>query len=339
MSNMTNSTNGTTSYVKTCYVLDDQAEIIITFPTDESIMIHIFALIFVIFLFFTTVCLNGITVFTIWRSRVLREKSSNFTIMLQSIVDFGNGATVMPLFIVHWASEVAGHPSCVTIYILKKFAILMFFYTLTTLSVVNFDRYMGVLHPFVHRHLVTNERLLAYVVTACTIQTIIHAFSLTHNEIARPIMIATAILFISITVFVYLKIFLKIRETNRVGMDLVAANGGSSKTNPPRSNVAASLSKTRSEKANFLKELKAAKSSFLVVICCLVCCVPGTLSFGPLNLKSSFEAIALKIGFAVLAMLNSSLNNVIYFWCNNALRKHGKEVVRNILKSLKRTDS
>ena len=336
MNDTSNSTNGTTSFgiVRTCYILDGQAAIVISFPTNESILVHIFALIVVIILVFTTVFLNGVAILTIWRSRILKEKTSNFTIMLQSIADFGNGAMVMPLIIYRWASEVAGSPSCVAVYVFKKLAMLVFFYTLTTLSAMNFDRYMAILHPLVHRNLVTNERLLTYVVAACTIQTIIYALNLTHSEIVRPVIITATILFILITVFVYLKIFLRIRAaTNRSGMISVEENL-EGRMNPSRSNDSKKLSEDRSRKANFLKELKAAKSSFLVVICCLVCYVPATLSFGPLNQKSSFEAIAVKVWFVVLAMLNSSLNSVIYFWLNNKLRKLGKDLIKSTLKSL-----
>ncbi len=349
MNDTSNSTNGTTSFgiVRTCYILDGQAAIVISFPTNESILVHIFALIVVIILVFTTVFLNGVAILTIWRSRILKEKTSNFTIMLQSIADFGNGAMVMPLIIYRWASEVAGSPSCVAVYVFKKLAMLVFFYTLTTLSAMNFDRYMAILHPLgavymsptgragpIHRNLVTNERLLTYVVAACTIQTIIYALNLTHSEIVRPVIITATILFILITVFVYLKIFLRIRAaTNRSGMISVEENL-EGRMNPSRSKDSKKLSEDRSRKANFLKELKAAKSSFLVVICCLVCYVPATLSFGPLNQKSSFEAIAVKVWFVVLAMLNSSLNSVIYFWLNNKLRKLGKDLIKSTLKSL-----
>jgi hypothetical protein len=132
------------------------------------------------------------------------------------------------------------------------------------------------------------------------------------------------------TVFVYLKIFLKIRETNKVRVTLVEEGCESGVENRPRSTSLKNLAKSRVGKASFLKELKAAKSSFLVVICCLVCCLPGAISFGPLNLKSSFKAIAIKIFFVVLAMLNSSLNSVIYFWQNNMLRKQGKDVIKRM---------
>jgi hypothetical protein len=327
---MSESTNESTSFIKTCYVLDDQAEMVVSFPASESMAVHILALIFMAILIFTTVCLNGVTAFTIWRSKTLKEKPANFTIMLQSIVDFGNGALVMPLIIFQWASEIAGRPNCLIMYVLKKLGMLFFFYTLTTLSVMNFDRYMGVLHPLVHRTLVTNKRILRYVVAASSIQTVIYAFSLTHNEIIRPILITVTMSFILMTVFVYLKIFLKIHDTNRVRVTLVEEGCESGVENRPRSTVAKKLAKRRVGKASFLKELKAAKSSFLVVICCLVCCLPSALSFGPLNLKSSFTAIAIKIFFVVLAMLNSTLNSVIYFWLNNMLRKQGKDVIKRM---------
>ena len=325
---MNNSTNGTAaSYVKTCYVLDDEAEVIVKYPTEESVLVHVIALIIIIVLIFTTISLNGVTFLTIWRSQILRQKPSNFAIMLQSFIDLANGILVMPLTAYHWINESSGNPSCVTIYVLKKSAMLMFFYTLTTLSVMNFERYMGVLHPFMHRTLITNTQLLAYVVSICAIQTVIYTFSLTHREIIRPILITTTLLFILTTVFVYSKIFLKIRETGRVGVVSVDLN-------TLAKNVKSTQSKDlekRSQKQSFLKEVKAAKSTVLVVFCSLVCCIPGALTFGPLNLKSSFKAIAIKMFCVILAMLNSTLNSVLHFWMNSMLRKLGKNMISSIL--------
>ena len=325
--------NGTTSYIKTCHVLDDQAQIVTSFPTSESIAVYIFALTFMIILSLTTVSLNGVTVFTIWRSRTLKGKSANFTIMLQSIVDFGIGALVMPLIAFRWASEVAGKPNCVTTYVFKKLGVLFFFYTLTTLAAMNFDRYMAVFHPLVHRRLLTNERILKYVVAVCSVQTILYAFSVTHQEIARLIVSTTPMLFIIMTIFVYSKIFCKVRKTGQAEV-LVVESGESNIGNRSQSNGLKKHLKNRDRKTNFLKELKCAKFSFLVVICCLVCCLPSAISFGPLDLKSSYIAIATKQIFVILSMLNSSLNSIIYFWLNTMLRKQGKNVVKNIFKSL-----
>ena len=92
----------------------------------------------------------------------------------------------------------------------------------------------------------------------------------------------------------------------------------------------------RNKHAQFLKELKIAKSSCLVVVCCLVCYLvcylPCTLAFGPLNVQGTFEAVALKIYFFVLAVLNSTLNSIIYFWMNNMLRKHRINMAKRIWK-------
>ena len=317
-----------TTYVKTCHILEDQAEVITRFPTDDSILVHVFALVFVVILIFTTVSLNAITVITIQRWRALKEKPSNFTILMQSIVDLANGILIMPLIVAHLASEVAGTPKCLTIYVLKKIAILMFLCSLTTLSVINFERYLGILHPFRHRTLVTNERLLAYVFGLCLIQGIIFGFSLTHKQIIRPVLITTALLFLYSTVFVYWKIFLTMRAKNRIGIIPTDTN---SSQNIDKSKM---VSEKRSKHAQLLKEIKVAKSSCLVVICCLICCVPATLAFGPLNLKGTFQAVALKIYFVALAMLNSTLNSIIYFWTNNMLRKLGMNMVRSIWKCM-----
>ena len=324
--NRTNTSTNSTTYVKVCYILDDQAEVITGFPTEKSILVHVFALIFVIFLIPTTVSLNGITVFTIQRSRVLKERQSNFTILMQSMVDLANGALIMPLILVHLSSEAAGSPRCIIIYVLKKSGILMFLYSLTTLSVMNFERYMGILHPFRHRSQVTNKRLLAYVVAVCVMQTVIFAFSLTHNQISRSVLLTTTFLFLFTTIFVYWKIFLKMHARNRVG--IISCDTNSQQSN--KSNIASA--EKRNKHAQFLKELKIAKSSCLVVVCCLACYLPCTLAFGPLNVQGTFEAVALKIYFVVLAGLNSTLNSIIYFWMNNMLRKHGIDMVKRIWK-------
>ena len=318
--NGTNKSINSTTYVKTCYILDDQLELITGFPTNKSVWVHSFALIFVVVLIFTTISLNGITVITIKRSRELKEKQCNFTILMQSVVDLVNGVLVLPLLTAHLASQAAGAPQCVILYIAKKSTALTVLYSLTALSAKNFERYMGILHPFHHRIAVTNKRLLAYVVVVCVIQTIICSFTLTHKQIARPVLVANLLIFLLTTVFVYWKIFFTMHEKNRTRDE-----------NSPQSNQ----SKTASKKARLLKELKLAKSSCLVVACCLVCCVPATLTFGPLNRSGTVDAVMLKMYIFLLAISNSTMNSIIYFWMNNMLRKHGIDMVKNIWKSLK----
>lgn len=302
-------------FIKRCYVLDDQAEIITKFPSDESDLSHIIAVIYLTLLTCTTVFLNGITIITIWHSNILREKTFNFTILMQSVVDLAFGVFVMPLTAFRLTKEITSKTNCMLAFILKKFGILLFLYTQVTLSAMNFDRFLGILHPVAHRRLATNRKLLAYVLSALAFQTVLVACSLTHNAIMRPIMTSVTSIFTLSTVFVYLKIYLKIRETKLTPAGRSAMTG--------------------QRLALFLKELKVAKTCFLIVICCLVCSCPVTLSFGPLNLNSSTEDLTMKIWFSLLAMTNSSLNSIIFFWMNQMLRKQGKELINRVLSCCK----
>ena len=151
-------------------------------------------------------------------------------------------------------------------------------------------------------------------------QTIIFCFTLTHKQIARFVLLANVLIFLLTTVFVYWKIFFTMHEKNRTRDE-----------NSPQSNQ----SKTASKKARLRKELKLAKSSCLVVACVLVCFVPATLTFGPLNRNGTFDAVMSKMYVFLLAISNSTMNSIIYFWMNNMLRKHGIDMVKNIWKSLK----
>ena len=54
-----------------------------------------------------------------------------------------NGVLILPLIAVNLTSQAAGTPRCVTIYVFKKSAILMFSYSLTTLSAMNFEKIHG----------------------------------------------------------------------------------------------------------------------------------------------------------------------------------------------------
>jgi hypothetical protein len=84
-------------FVATCYILNDIIEVIIKFPSTLSVIPYIVALVVNVTLVFTTIFLNGVTVATIWNSSMLKERVSNFTILIQSVVDLANGIFFMVL--------------------------------------------------------------------------------------------------------------------------------------------------------------------------------------------------------------------------------------------------
>jgi hypothetical protein len=157
--------NATTGniYIETCYVLKEKVEVIIKFPSTWSLLLYVIALLVNVCIFFANLLLNGITVATIWNSRNLKEKASNFAILNQSIVDLAHGLLVIPLLAMIVVCNIVGSPSCTSVYISRKIASLLCMYSMTTMSMMSFERYMGVLYPFVHRVQVTKARLLKYV--------------------------------------------------------------------------------------------------------------------------------------------------------------------------------
>ena len=154
-STMNATTENMSKFVQTCYILNTKLTVVIKFPYASDRILYIFALIANVIILFTTTFLNGITVTAMWKSRSLKEKVSNFTIMIQSFVDLANGVFFMTLFSVLLAGDIMGSPSCIALYVTRIIGFLLFFYSMTALAVMSFERYMGVLYPFVHRVEVT----------------------------------------------------------------------------------------------------------------------------------------------------------------------------------------
>jgi hypothetical protein len=118
-------------------------------------------------------------------------------------------------------------------------------------------------------------------------------------------------LFLATTVGIYIRIFL-------------AAKRSHSLQNPPNA-IAGEVSRT--EKKNNLKELKLAKSCFMIVLV-------FAFSFLPMSIISilteqqvgNAKQRAVRFWCITILMLNSSLNSVIFFWSRPQLRKEAMEI-------------
>lgn len=107
-------------------------------------------------------------------------------------------------------------PSCVVIYASRKIGFICYVYSITMTSVMSFERFMGVLYPFVHRVKVTKARLLKYVVSVCFVQTLLYSFSFINGiKITRPLFVGNVVLCLAFTVFAYAKIFCARIKNNR----------------------------------------------------------------------------------------------------------------------------
>jgi hypothetical protein len=320
-----NATSGNI-FIETCYILKENVHVVIKFPSTLSVILYVIAIVVNVSLVFTTLFLNGVTVATIWNSRTLKERVSNNTILIQSTIDLGNGLIVIPLSAMHLVRNLVGNTSCTTAYIGRKVGYLLYIYSMTTMFAMSFERYMGVLHPLVHRFQVTKSRVLKYIISICCIQTMVYSLTLFNGvQITRPFFVTNMLLFLAFTTFVYTRIFcFRIKNSRSpLGKQVVSVAERSQKTNA-------------STKARFLKELKTAKSCFLVVVVSLVCSLPSLILTGVLNLETTFLVDTLQKWSYLFNLFNSTANSLIFFWRNKALRTEGMNRIKIIRDSLSR---
>ena len=302
------------TFINTCNILDDNVDVITKFPATSDQYISATIAGTCAMLTCTAIYLNACTVITIWKTPILSDKISNFTIMMQSTIDFLRGLFVMPLFTYLMLSEVTGRGSCLVAYVCKKLASLIFLFSVTTFSALNYERYTSICHPIFHRTKIKKRHLLNYVVAVCTLQSLTLSSTFYYSRVMRSVLGVFCLTFLAHTVFSYAKIAraiqikVRVNENRRVGSE-------------------------RRKLMQYLSEIKAAKTCFLLVICCILCNLPAIVTFSFLvEVKSSFETLLLRKCFTVLVILNSSLNSLILFWRNKKLRVYMKTPLRYILR-------
>ena len=297
------------SFIKTFKVLDEVAYTIILFPPAPGYKIFYITLAVICAITtLTTIYLNACAVVTIWTTTALREKIPNFTIMMQSAVDLLNGLFVMPFFSYSIISEISALSSCLQMYVCKKMAVLVFFFSITTFSAMSYERYMGICHPFLHRTQVTKKKLFKYVIVAFTWQILAVGLTVSFPGVMRPLLAFVCLVFFVHTAFVYINIARAIRV--KVS---------------PNSNV--QNIEERSKLKQYLLGIKGAKTCFLIIICCIGCYLPSVLLLsGMISPKTIFVKVILIRSFGVLTMLNSTLNSVILFWRDKKLRINAKSL-------------
>ena len=313
-----NSKTANITFIKVCLVLSDKDELIVTFPTKTYFYLHVTAIVISVILYFSSVFLNTVSFAVIWRSRLLKQKMSNFTVAIKSFIDLGIGMLVIPVYIAVLASELGGSPNCTMFVISKKGGILAFMYSVTAMSTMNFERYMAILHPLSHRANVTNSRLLTYTATVCICQTIFFGLSLTYVYILRFVLTIIVFLFVGTTVVVYTRIFF-FRLKNRI--------------HPGNQMTVQCHSKEQKRKGRFKRDFELAKICFVVMVCCLVSVLPGTLSNIDrltASTTASFSTVVQRRWFSLLFLSNATINPVIFFWRNKALRMQGIYFIKSI---------
>jgi hypothetical protein len=307
-------------YVKRCSILEGTSVSIIQFPSNAYVINQIIVCFLNCLLSVATVLLNGIAILTIYKCFHLKEKICYFLIYLQSMVDLITGAVSIPLFTFVLASELVGTANCVVNFIISTVAFIPMGLSLAMLCALSFERYMGVLHPLVHRTQVTKNRLLGYLCFVTLGILIMMLMSLVYETLYYVFASVNICVSLILITFVYTRIFLaarrRFRLENRPGHGLVEVNPTEIK-----------------KKQQFIKEFKLAKSCFLVIITFLLCFMPAFI-ISILSVTVSPEMVPrfrlLQSWSITLALFNHSINSIIFFWTRPLLKREAKNVLKNI---------
>ena len=212
---MSGTDSGLITFIESCKFLNDREEVIIKFPSNRKLREHIILLALCIILLFSATFFNGVAITAIWTGEQLKAKVSSFTILVRSIMDMAIAVITFSLFIALLSREIGENPSCGEYFLSKKIGALFHNYSVAIMCMMNFDRYMAILHPITHRNKVTKRRLLKYTVLVMAFQNILFVFSIIEVKIVSFVLAATTLLLIATTVFVYARIFYSVHKASR----------------------------------------------------------------------------------------------------------------------------
>ena len=268
---------------------------------------------FNVILAFPITFLNLLSVITIGKSSQLKSKLCYFVILTQSFVDLSVGAFSIPSLIMIVTLPLLDTDHCVahTVFVLCLwFPPTLSTVTLTSMSI---ERYIGVFHPYSYQNVLTKRRILNYVAVWSIIYVGTSVVSLVRIRESEMMISAMILLYFILILYVYTRIYMVVRRLDR------------------RQELPADIAKERSRKRRLFREIKHAKSCFIVVICFAICFFPigSYLAFS--DIENSNNAAMLISWLMTLSNLNSILNSLIFFWTKTLLRKEAKAILSSIL--------
>ena len=310
-----NRTTELETFKNVCHVFQRTFSIVIRFPSNNYFVNHVIACAVNALLTVATLFLNTVALLTFCKSSQLRNKVSTFLIMVQSCIDLGVGVIGSSLYTFGILGEIRGTGNCELKFAGEEVIVLLIVFSLATLSTINMERYLGIVHPLVHRNKMTRKRVLIYVMFDSVLVTIMYFVSFFLNELLAPFGIVAIFLYVSFIAFIYLRIYFAISSSSRT--------------------VHSELSQSeRKKQREFLKDIKQAKTCFVVVACSLVCLLPTAILTRTSNFQS-FNGAVVVIWAKTFALLNPSLNSMVFFVRNRMLRNETKKTLTNIYSYLK----
>ena len=312
--------NESLSSVRICSVVNEWIDIPVKFPSQAMYFSNVSVCIISVALIIPTVILNGLSIVTIFKCSQLKERNSYFLIMMQSVPDLAVGLWSLPTLSILLCSKAKESAGCPWLFLLERGTAFPTLISLTTLFAMTVDRYFGVLYPLKHLILITKRRILVFCFFAMSFLITMAALSLLHEGLFGSVVSIILFVFLFVATFVYTKIFL-IMKNRRPPENVLYLNTSRGAEESPKTN--------RQFKRNVLKQIRMAKSCFLVVISFLVCFVGGIAMGLPYDLDAHMS-YALQNWAKVMVMFNSSLNSIIFFWTRPVLSNEARKIIKNL---------
>jgi hypothetical protein len=299
-----------------CHFLE-KIEVIVNFPSEKFMINNILVIVVNCILIISTILLNAVSIITILKPSQLKSKPCYFIILIQSFIDLAVGVFAIPLFVTFPASQVNGASNCVAAFLSLRLAFPSVGASRITLSVLTMEIYIAILHPYSYIKLVTKKRILICVASGLVLVSFVASLSILVERLIHYFSSAIILLFFVLTTFSHTKIFLVIRSLS------------TNSQNQPHNHVSKeNLKKTKL----LLREIRQAKSCFIIVMCFVVCLFPtvvALLSFA-FKLLDRFNAEAIRIWAISFLMSNSSVNSALFFWTKKMLRKEARKVLKTL---------
>ena len=299
------------NFLTTCNFLNKKVDVVSSFKSRKYEINRISNIVFLAVLIIPTVLLNAVAVITIWKTSQLRKKPCYFVILLQSSVDLGVGCVALPIsFVALLAPFATNIDVCAAVTIVRTTSMLLTGLSIVTLSALTVERYIGVLHPYSYKTLVTKRRIVVFVLVLISLLIIVVLTLSQYVTTKTHIGSGFFAIFLIFTLFSYIRIYLVIRRLSR--SQVIPHEDGSERSKKRR---------------RALGELKNAISSFMVVIFFFILLVPYVLI--PILLPMGKMNLNAYIWWCLtLTHLNSGVNSVMFFWRSKVLRKQAVKILK-----------
>lgn len=262
--------------------------------------------------------LNSLVISIFWKSAKIRKKIPYFMIMVLSSNDLAVVTIAQSLFLFQSVTEILEAPKCLYKALYQVATVTLAGTSAMTLSVMNIERSLSILRPVFHYVTITKGKCLLILISSWFIVVAVISLRFFWSTLAH-VLIAINVAYICFTsLFTYLSIFYVARNS----LLSVSRVNNPNNRETPATNL-----------RSFLRELKTAKTSVLIVSLCLVCYLPTIIIFGIMNRWSANDKTLGTLAQAnmwsdTLGFMNSTLNCVIFFWSNRELKKQGLKIMK-----------